>query len=518
MGKSAFRHGHAVIAPDGFLRKPVMSFSLTGVVLAFAAIAGIACQAQTTTPSPNATRTPLVGTALSCGTTGTTGGLGTGTDLQRYDIDTNNYPYALCNDGSNAVLYFRPFQGEANRNRWLIFLQGGGSCGNANDCANRWCSVDTNFSSIGMSTIPAPGPGINGNGILNRRADNPIGGWNLVLIKYCSSDKWSGTARDVILDADDPKTGAPVLIRMHFLGSRIVDAAIQVLRQAKGEKLTYTLGSGSSDAVPLPNLDDARFVLLAGASGGGNGVVNNLDRLAAGLKRTNNNCTNKDPKEPCPLLDVRGLHDSAFNPSMVNLDFTVSAPCRFELCSPEAYLDFLRTAGDDALWRAKGDASCAEWHRANAPDLEWRCADEAFVIANHVTTPLFVRQGQTDRSHLPPFVEAEFRVIGESEPVTAAGFAKLVRDQAAALADVPKTGNEGAAVRVTPGAFIPTCSDHETLTDNPQVYTVRIRTGGANNSPNLSMFDVLQNWLESKQPSILIAPNVAANTCPPAAD
>ncbi|MFN7937814.1 MAG: pectin acetylesterase-family hydrolase [Bryobacteraceae bacterium] len=183
----------------------------------------------------NVQRTPLVGTALSCGKTGTTGGLASGTDLQRYDIPTSQYPYAMCNDGSNAIFYFRPFQGEANRNRWVIFLQGGGSCSSANDCANRWCSVDTSFSSVGMSSIPAPKEGIRGNGILERRADNPLAGWNQVLVKYCSSDKWSGTAKDVIQDADDPVTGREVFYRIHFLGSQILDAAMQVLRRQKGE-------------------------------------------------------------------------------------------------------------------------------------------------------------------------------------------------------------------------------------------------------------------------------------------
>ncbi|MFN7926203.1 MAG: pectin acetylesterase-family hydrolase [Bryobacteraceae bacterium] len=451
----------------------------------------------------NPQRTPLIGTALSCGATGPTGGLGAGTDLQRYDIDTNQYPYAMCNDGSKAIFYFRPFQGEANRNRWVIFLQGGGSCSSPNDCAKRWCSVDTSFSSVGMSSNPAPKPGIRGQGILERRADNPTGGWNQVLVKYCSSDKWSGTAKDVIMDADDPITGQQVFYRTHFLGSRIIDAAIQVLRRQKGEMLTYTLGPGAN--VQLPGLDDAQFVLLAGASGGGNGVQNNLDRLAAALRRTNNNCKGKT----CSL-EVRGLHDSAFNPTLQTLDFSMSAPCRFGICTPEAYFQFLRAEGDDAIWKAKADSSCAEWHQANDPDLDWQCSDEAYVIANHVTTPVFIRQGQFDRNHVPDYVKAELGVPPANTPITPAEYARLVREQAAALADAPKKGAEGASMTTAPGAFIPTCPDHETLTDTPQVYGVRIRAG----TQELSMFDVLQNWLTGKQPSIVIAPNAAANTCP----
>lgn len=468
------------------------------------AILGIAAVSRPSPAQGTPQRTPLIGTVLSCGATGSTGGLGAGSDLQRYDIDTIQYPYALCNDGSNAIFYYRPFQGEVNRHRWVIFLQGGGSCSSPNDCANRWCGVDTNFSSVGMSSGPAPKAGIRGNGIFERRADNPLGGWNQILVKYCSSDKWSGTSKDVLMDADDPISGRPVLYRTHFLGSRILDAAIQILRRQKSEVLTYTLGP--SPNVELPNLDDAQFVLLAGASGGGNGVLNNLDRLSAALRRTNNNCKGKT----C-TLEVRGLHDSAFNPSLQTLDFSASVPCRFGICTPEAYFQYVRAEGDDAIWRAKSDTSCVEWHRVNDPDLEWRCSDEAYVIANHITTPIFIRQGQFDRNHVPDYVKAEFRVPPATTPLTPADYGRMVRQQAAALADAPKQGAEGETMTTAPGAFIPTCPDHETLTDTPQVFNVRIRV---NATQELSMFDALQNWLTGRQPSIVIAPAPAANNCP----
>ncbi|MFN7937813.1 MAG: pectin acetylesterase-family hydrolase [Bryobacteraceae bacterium] len=256
----------------------------------------------------------------------------------------------------------------------------------------------------------------------------------------------------------------------------------------------------------LPHLDDAQVVLLAGASGGGNGVVNNLDRMASALRRTNNNCKGKT----C-ALEVRGLQDSAFNPTLLTLDFSASAPCRFGFCTPEDYLQWARTEGDDATWRAKSDSSCVEWHRTNAPELEWRCSDEAYVIANHITTPIFVRQGQFDQNHVPAYVKSEFRVPPATTPMTAADYGRLVREQAAALGDAPKDGVEGASMTTAPGAFIPTCPEHETLTDTPQIFNVRIRVSA---TQELTMFDVLQNWLLDRQPTIVIAPNAAANTCP----
>ncbi len=87
-----------------------------------------------------------IGQALPCGTVGSAGGLGGSTDLQRFTVDTKRFPEAVCNDGSPAVFYIGRYTKDEDRNKWLIFLQGGGSCGNAQACAQRWCSIDTNWT------------------------------------------------------------------------------------------------------------------------------------------------------------------------------------------------------------------------------------------------------------------------------------------------------------------------------------------------------------------------------------
>ncbi|MBI4908543.1 MAG: hypothetical protein HY820_33295 [Acidobacteria bacterium] len=430
-------------------------------------------------------RTPLVSEALKCGKVGTAGSLANGMELQRHNLDTTRYPNALCNDGSNAIFYYRPYQGAVNRNRWVIQLQGGGSCGSANDCANRWCSVDTNFSSVGMSSNPAPKVGINGNGILERRADNPMGAFNHVLVKYCSSDKWSGTARDTIVDADDPVTGAPVTMRLHFLGSRILDAAIGTLRQAGGVQLNYTLGGTDQE---MPNLDDAEVVILAGASGGAGGVNNNADRLGALLRRTNNSCRGQ---RTCGLL-YRALHDSAYNPDPVNLDFSTTPFCvRFGYCTPEEVLTYDMENGEGTLWKSRIDESCGEWHRKNDPDREWLCADSQHILVNHITTPLFIRMGQTDELLSAGMLEAQYTVPGQGV-MTLESYAALIRAQMTALSTVKEKGEEGGEMTVTPGGFSPTCPDHETLGDTSQTFNVRITAGGQ----TYRLFDVIQNWLE----------------------
>ena len=446
---------------------------------------------------------PLISDVLTCGREGKAGNLGPGTELQRYTFDAAEYPLALCNDGSPAIFYYRPFQGAANRDRWVIQLQGGGSCATANDCAKRWCSVDTNFSMVGMSSNPAPKLAIDGRGILERRADNPMGNFNQVYVKYCSSDMWSGAIKDELVEAADPITGEPLVMRLHFLGSRIVDAAVSVLRRQGGKTLRYGPGANQTD---MPNLDDAEFVVLAGASGGGMGVANNLDRFADLLRRTNNACRGK---ESCPLV-VRGLHDSALPPSVINLDFSTSMVCQvLGLCTPQAYLQAQADFGSDMLWRARGDESCAEWHRKNDPDGAWQCIDNTHVLMNHITTPVFVRMGQSDENLSGAVLEQNYTVPGQGI-MTLEDFMRIVRVQMADLAGAKTKAHEGADIGVAPGGFSPTCPDHEVLSDTTQVFNVRITQGGQ----PYTMFGVIQNWIEGRAPAMVVAPGPGANNCP----
>ncbi len=68
---------------------------------------------------------PMISDVLTCGRTGIADRLAPGVQMQRADIDLGVFPDALCNDGTAAVIYFRPFLGPANRSRWVIQLQGG---------------------------------------------------------------------------------------------------------------------------------------------------------------------------------------------------------------------------------------------------------------------------------------------------------------------------------------------------------------------------------------------------------
>ncbi len=160
---------------------------------------------------------------LPCGRPGEAGGLAAGADLARITVDTRRYPGAICNDGSPAVYYVRLWSGEENRDKWLIMLQGGGSCGSGQACAERWCSVATNFGMDKMTTTLSK-PSINGGGILAPGVQNRFGGWNTVLVYYCSSNGWTGRKSDLEYAATNGSVS--VAYRMHFRGADFLDAVL----------------------------------------------------------------------------------------------------------------------------------------------------------------------------------------------------------------------------------------------------------------------------------------------------
>ncbi len=440
---------------------------------------------------------PLIKDVLPCGATGTAGSLGAGTEMQRLELDLGLFPEALCSDGTGALFYFRPYSHPANANRWVIQLQGGGQCTSGQACAERWCKIDTNFSMLQMSSTPAPAA-INAKGIMDQRPENPVGTWNHVFVRYCSSDSWAGTAPDV--EATAELQGVPFAFRLHRLGRQIVDAVLATLRRDGAPGIDYTI---AGPKVTLPDLDDAEMVLLAGASAGGSGVTHNLDRVAGLLAANNASCG----PSSCPL-EVHGLIDSRFPPALDQFDLSVSGRCvELGLCDLEAYM--LDVAG---LNEVRGDASCIAWHQANDPGSEWACNSAPHVIAHHITTPMFVRMGQKDSLNAPAYTGNDFALPG-MPGLDLGGFARLVRAGVADLADIQTLAEEASAITTIPGTFAPTCAEHETLRSNADVFDVTIEHEGM----ALTMFDVMSNWLNGSGPSNVITPRGGTDFCPGAA-
>ncbi|TNF27416.1 MAG: hypothetical protein EP329_19460 [Deltaproteobacteria bacterium] len=460
--------------------------------------------------------------ALDCGTPNRVFGQSAAGELQLHEMDTAAFPNALCNDGTPAVLYFRPYQGEANRNRWAITLRGGGGCGGAASCAARWCSCrtaarcpnatsTTNFTADNMSGGGRRGQAGKGLHLRDDGVDNPLAGYNHVQLIYCSSDSWAGRVRGLTFTTDHPITGEEVSYTLNFLGAEILDADLAVLRQDGAPGLVYTVAGAS---VALPDLDDAVEVVVAGDSAGGAGVIHNLDHIAATLRTHHTGC---DGGASCPP-EVVGVIDAVVGPAMERLDFTRSAGAEAGIDSFQKYVDLAAAAPANQGGRV--DESCRAWHMAHAPETVSACLDISHVVRNHLTTPFFVRMALLDNliagnyeesgvedPELGPFVRNANGV-----PVV---FGVVLQRELATFPELPDTAEEGDAITVAPGVFAPACSNHDTIHENTEVYGVTIAPEGA--GPYL-LFDVFRNWRTGGAPSAVLTQDAQRNdtVCPPA--
>lgn len=399
-----------------------------------------------------------------------------GTDLARHTL---NYGDSRCNDGSAAVAYVQAGVGNAAQN-WVIFLEGGGSCDSAQDCMDRWQAYAGAAGIQKMSTrIPRavwngwhpagtphagapPGwtvqgpdyavpPGIVGNGILSTAAANPFSGWTKVYANYCSSDKWTGLQTGIATTATNRATGAAVPVTYPFLGASIFDRLIGDLRTG----VTACVSPGAF-CQALPSLSAANTVLLAGSSGGGAGVLNNLDRFRVQQRLVN------------PATQVRGVFDGSSPPSRQTLPWPVLPVPGIPFTSYQQMIDQSWAQTYRGLWLARVDDTCVA---ANI-GVESRCADNAHVLRHHITSPFFVRQDQQDSlgmEHMLPFFPV---------PPYAAGVAALELSQNTSthLADLagmislltPRYMTELALITadaqwIAPVLFGPRCGNHTAL-------------------------------------------------------
>ena len=428
---------------------------------------------------------------LPCGKVGIVGGLGAGSDMQRFTIDSKRFPEAVCNDGSPAVFYAGRYTKEEDRNKWVIMLQGGGSCSNGQNCAERWCSINSNYGMDKMTSTLAK-PFIRGNGILDPGTENKFGTWNRILLFYCSSDLWVGTKTTTQTATSG---GATVEYVIHTKGSRIVDAVIETLRRpARGRAIT-PLGT---TARALPDLDFATHVLFSGSSAGGIGTIFNADRIGAKLKATN------------PSVVYKALIDAGFPPRLENRDFSHTASCLSNplACNYANVQQFSYATLDQGFYGSNLDASCFAWHAAHQPGTEWMCGDSTHVVIHHLATPMFVHMDLQDESIGGGYVEDGWG--------NAADFGTRVEQQLRDLATLNTTAEEGSVrnggpALATPGAYGPQCTDHESLKDDAAYFDVKIA--------GLSYNDVAWNWWSGAQPSVVIRtfqpPGGAVAGCPP---
>lgn len=443
----------------------------------------------------------LLPRVLTCGRVGEAGGLAPGDDLTRVTVSTTDFPRAICNDGTPAVFYVAPFQREEDRNKWVIFLQGGGGCRSGQPCAERWCSVDTNFGMDKMSTAGTR-PSIRGEGIMSPSPRNHFATWNRVLVYYCSSDTWAGT-NSTTLTATAPNGTANVSYLIHFKGHYIVEAVIDTLRRGSTRKRPVRPASTQPATLPpsLPDLDDATDVLFAGSSAGGGGVRNNMDRIAAKLRRSN------------PDVDFRAAIDATFGPQNETLDWTKTTMCAADpvACRYDTFFANEWNGSMKSVWGFVGDDSCLSWHARHEPGTEWRCIDDSHLIFHHLTTPFFLRQDLQDDLISGNFAEAGFG--------TRVDYGRLTHDELEDLVHLDTFAEEGSVRSAqpplkTPGVFGPQCRHHESFARNEAFFDVRVR---AEDNLRYSFNELVSNWWRGNGPTYAVRAFVgggAASDCP----
>lgn len=157
-------------------------------------------------------------------------------------------PKAKCLDGTQAGYYVQPTTTTANKNKWVIYLNGGGECDTKDACQYQTTNA-LGSSKYFEAEVDANGWFL-GSDYCTYNPD--FCQWNHAYDPYCTQDLHAG---QVTTPTEDN-------FGLYFAGHHVFTAMLDQL-----------------DAAPY-NLRDAEEIILSGASAGGIGVWMNLDYLA----------------------------------------------------------------------------------------------------------------------------------------------------------------------------------------------------------------------------------------------
>lgn len=164
-----------------------------------------------------------------------------------------------CGDGSPYAFWVRFAPAGQPAERVVIFLQGGGVCVFADQCA-----------AVGSGLMRALDNTLSGGGILsNTNPDSPFRDWTKVYLPYCTQDLHIGGGTTNVFPS----------VTVHRYGGRNVRAALRWVRDALWAELDATSEEGYRP--------DRLSVLFSGGSAGGFGVNYNYHYLLDDLRWRN---------------------------------------------------------------------------------------------------------------------------------------------------------------------------------------------------------------------------------------
>ncbi len=376
-----------------------------------------------------------------------------GTDLQRLELSA---PDALCNDGTHAQLYVRPAT-PGNEKKWVLYLQGGGGCVGHAECSARWQGTqDGGYDATKMSTRYNPDTAL-AEGMFERSARNPVGGWNQVYFYYCSSDAFSGTNANAILF--DPTNSAAKPFSLRFLGRRILEGAIEQLKNGAAATLKDSPGVV---AYNMPALKDAETVILAGSSAGAAAVRRNVDWLATKFNPSVNYTAIAEATVTTPAGRYGGARGIEFDECSARNDYA-------ERERPNSHL----TAFDE---------SCKAAHEPTGD--AWRCFDTHHVLHHHITTPLLLRHDLTD-----PKAVSLPKLAG----ITLEQWIAVQNEYFQTLVNRVDFDHEPERIARAPSFFAPNCGAHIVF-HKDSYYQHQVKISGA----EVSMNDAVTRWLKGE--------------------
>lgn len=245
----------------------------------------------------------------------------------------DEYPLALCNDGSPAAYYYRPGLGWSPR-RWLVFLEGGGWCWDQATCSSGWAKRHSSSKSWPRTEEEVEKWSRRlTTGIFNN-VHSPLADARIAYVRQCSNDAYMGDA-------------SPPHALLHFRGRHIIDAVFRDLRFRTG------LGERKGD-----------LLVYAGCSSGARGAMVSLDYVATEL---------------AGQADVVGVLDSALWVPVPPLGPSAS----FEM----------QTRG--VLEHANATGFISQACRESYPEHLWKCLFGAYRLPL-ITTPYLLSQSQYD--------------------------------------------------------------------------------------------------------------------------
>ena len=234
---------------------------------------------------------------------------------------------AVCNDFTPAGFFADVIP---NINKWLIFLESGGTCYSNTSCTNRYFrdSVRTNplyqdgagkftatkakSSGVAGHTVVSPlvtsmltfyntsyfssGFQITGLGVLDRNCSlNPVFcSYNRVILPYCSSDLWIGDGAipsncDIPSSMYDACYSNKTYESCKLIGDKFFKECF--LANSSGLQFIYRGSVIFREAIKQLVLANATDVVLAGSSAGGVGAINQAKWLLNYLHNYTNDST-----------------------------------------------------------------------------------------------------------------------------------------------------------------------------------------------------------------------------------